>query len=67
MDGLQTTHSIRAMTNPISQVKVIGLTASSNAQDHLQCLQAGMDEVVFKPLEEQALHDCVLRCWRARA
>lgn len=67
MDGLQTTHSIRAMTNPISQVKVIGLTASSNAQDHLQCLQAGMDEVVFKPLEKQALQDCVLRCWRARA
>ena len=64
MDGLQTTQSIRALQNDVRHVKVIGLTASSNANDHAQCLEAGMNAITLKPLEEQALRDCVLRCWR---
>jgi len=64
MYGLKTTQSIRALQNDIRHVKVIGLTASSNANDHAQCLEAGMNAITFKPLEEQALRDCVLRCWR---
>ncbi len=64
MDGLETTTNIRSMPGHIRQVKVIGLTASSNANDHIQCLDAGMNGIVMKPLEEQVLQDCVLRCWR---
>ncbi len=64
MDGLQATQYIRRMPSPTHSVKVIGLTASSNTNDHAQCLEAGMNDIVFKPLEQDALHACVLRCWR---
>ena len=64
MDGLQATQHIRLMPSPAHSVKVIGLTASSNTNDHAQCLEAGMNDIVFKPLEQDALHACVLRCWR---
>jgi CheY-like chemotaxis protein len=64
MDGLQATQHIRHMPSPAHSVKVIGLTASSNTNDHAQCLEAGMNDIVFKPLEQDALHACVLRCWR---
>ena len=64
MDGLQATQHIRRMPSPTHSVKVIGLTASSNTNDHAQCLEAGMNDIVFKPLEQDALHACVLRCWR---
>ena len=66
MDGLQTTQAIRQLAQPIHTVKIIGLTASSNAHDHAQCMEAGMNDIVFKPLEEESLKDCVLRCWRGQ-
>jgi CheY-like chemotaxis protein len=66
MDGLEATHHIRSLNTPVNTVKIIGLTASSNANDHKQCLEAGMNVIVFKPLEQEALQTCVLRCWRAQ-
>ena len=66
MDGLETTHHIRSLNTPASSVKIVGLTASSNSNDHKQCLEAGMNDIVFKPLEQEALQTCVLRCWRAQ-
>ena len=66
MDGLEATHHIRSLNAPVNSVKIIGLTASSNSNDHKQCLEAGMNDIVFKPLEQEALQTCVLRCWRAQ-
>jgi signal transduction histidine kinase/ActR/RegA family two-component response regulator len=64
MDGLQATTSLRALPSHVRHVKVIGLTASSNANDHKQCLEVGMNDITMKPLEEQSLKECILRCWR---
>ena len=36
----------------------------SDKDDSAQCLEAGLNDIVFKPLEQDALHACVLRCWR---
>jgi CheY-like chemotaxis protein len=66
MDGIEATHLIRSLNTPVHSVKIIGLTASSNSNDHKQCLEAGMNDIVFKPLEQDALQTCVLRCWRAQ-
>jgi CheY-like chemotaxis protein len=66
MDGIEATHLIRSLNTPVHSVKIIGLTASSNSNDHKQCLEADMNDIVFKPLEQDALQTCVLRCWRAQ-
>ena len=55
MDGLQTTRAIRQSAAPLSGLAVIGLTASSHPQDHAACLQAGMNDVLLKPLGRDQL------------
>jgi signal transduction histidine kinase/ActR/RegA family two-component response regulator len=55
MDGMEVTRAIRMLPAPKNALPVLGLTASSNASDHAQCMAAGMNGMVFKPLESQAL------------
>jgi signal transduction histidine kinase/ActR/RegA family two-component response regulator len=57
MDGIETTRRIRdgqagpeARTTPI-----VGLTANAYEEDRQACLAAGMNEVLTKPLDRQAL------------
>lgn len=57
MDGIETTRRIRegqagteARTTP-----VVGLTANAYEEDRQACLAAGMNEVLTKPLDRQAL------------
>ncbi len=59
MDGLQTTHTIRADQAPMRETVIIGLTASSHPQDHADCVAAGMNDVLLKPLNRTALQSCV--------
>jgi PAS domain S-box-containing protein len=49
MDGLQATRTMRMDAN-FSTLPVVGLTANANSEDHAQCLQAGMNAVVTKPI-----------------
>ena len=56
MNGLDATRAIRASSDPhVSQVVVVGLTASSHPLDHAECLAAGMNDVVLKPLNRDKL------------
>jgi CheY-like chemotaxis protein len=55
MDGLETTRAIRQSVAPLSDLTVIGLTASSHPQDHAASLQAGMNDVLLKPLGRDQL------------
>ena len=60
MDGLQTTRTIRALDQPrLRELTIIGLTASTHHQDHSACLQAGMNDVLVKPLNKADLQTCV--------
>ena len=53
MDGLEATRQIRARHG--AAPLIIGVTASASRQDHQQCLAAGMDAFLTKPLKLDTL------------
>lgn len=56
MDGIETTRKIRAHEQRSwAHTPIVGLTASSNPYDRVNCLQAGMNEVLAKPLDERSV------------
>ena len=56
MNGPQTCQVIRQqLLDPIRHIPVIGLTASTHTQDRQQCLEAGMNEVLPKPMDKASL------------
>lgn len=56
MDGLEATAKIRSSGMPeVHQPYIIALTANAMPTDKLQCLQAGMNEYLSKPLNRQDL------------
>ena len=67
MNGLDATRAIRSSGDlQMSQVVVIGLTASSHPHDHDECLAAGMNDVVVKPLSRDMLKASVERLVQAQ-
>lgn len=59
-DGPETIRRLRRDPRPeVAQLPVIGLTASTNAEDRAVCLQSGMNEVLVKPIQESALRQAV--------
>lgn len=54
MDGLTATKLIRAqeklMTAPYNPVSIFAITAGALEEEILDCLQAGMDAVLIKPI-----------------
>jgi len=62
LDGIPACQQIRA--NPhVHQPIIIALTASDDPEDHAACLAAGMNGVLEKPLDEQAL-ETLLQTYR---
>ncbi len=60
MDGMETTRRLRTHPNPsVANLPVLGLTANNNSQDHLQCMQAGMNAVMTKPIDTGVIVDQV--------
>jgi signal transduction histidine kinase/ActR/RegA family two-component response regulator len=56
VDGLQATQTLRqTYPAPWCDLPVLGLTASTNPADRARCLDAGMNEVMSKPLDERQL------------
>lgn len=56
MDGPGTCRMIRSnLDQPISQLPIIGLTASTHPKDRQRCFEAGMDNVIIKPMDPQHL------------
>lgn len=66
MDGMEVTRAIRLLPSPQNKIPVLGLTASSNAADHAQCMAAGMNGLVFKPLESHELEKGVNLCMTSK-
>jgi two-component system sensor histidine kinase/response regulator len=58
MDGLDATRELRARG---SRIPVVALTASVSERDRQRCLEAGMDDVLAKPIEPEQLWHCLLR------
>jgi len=56
MDGLTATAEIRGKNAGYEEVPIIGLTANADADSRRACLQAGMNDVITKPMRNAALH-----------
>ena len=63
MDGLETTRRLRAGQAGAEArgLPVIGMTAHAFAEDRAACLQAGMDEVLVKPVSRAQLLRAIQR------
>ncbi len=61
MDGLSATRRIREVEaqRSLGRTPVLALTAHASESQRLQCLEAGMDGVVTKPVAFQALLDSI--------
>jgi len=55
VDGLETARRIRRMEAPWDSIPILGITASVVANEMQQCLDAGMDRVLAKPVNERDL------------
>lgn len=61
MDGLKATQEIRRweIGNSALRVPIIGLTAGSGQSSTHECLESGMDEVLFKPVDLDVLQNAI--------
>lgn len=62
MDGMQLTAQIRHQFPAITaRMPILALTANTNPVDRQRCLDAGMDDVLDKPMDLDVLVRCVSR------
>ncbi|GAB4551021.1 MAG: hypothetical protein Tsb0017_00420 [Geothermobacteraceae bacterium] len=55
MDGITATTMIRRNDFTREKVPIIGLTANIQGEDHQRCLEAGMNDVLHKPITRDSL------------
>lgn len=58
-DGLSATRELRELKGRFEKLPIIALTANVEADVQRQCLDAGMDDYVSKPVRVQALVDVI--------
>jgi len=59
MDGLQATRKIRALADGRGALPIVALTANALASAAERCREAGMDDVVTKPIDRDALFGAI--------
>lgn len=55
MDGVQATHTIRALDHPARNIPIVALTANADPEDARRYLSSGMAAVVEKPIKPERL------------
>lgn len=61
MDGREATRHIRALPNGKGQVPIVAMTAKALSGDREDCLTAGMDDYLSKPVHRDVLAGCIAR------
>ncbi|AFY66132.1 response regulator [Geitlerinema sp. PCC 7407] len=64
MDGLETTRRIRQGEGSDNQPWIVAMTANAMRGDREQCLAAGMDDYISKPVHIQELETALRNCDR---
>ena len=59
MDGLEATRRIRSLGGQYARLPIIGLTAYGAAAERQACIDAGMDQVLAKPIKSDALKTAI--------
>ena len=67
LDGIDATKQIIAEHPPNRRPRIIALTANAFDEDREQCLAAGMDDYVSKPLKTETLEAALVRAKRIGA
>ncbi|NQW08445.1 MAG: response regulator [Alphaproteobacteria bacterium] len=61
MNGLDATRTIRALPTLASTVPILALTAYASREDLRQCLDAGMNDFLTKPIDRPKLFEAIHR------
>jgi PAS domain S-box-containing protein len=61
VDGAEAARRIRHLDGARSSIPIVALTASASAETRLQCLEAGMNDFLSKPMELDALRHALDR------
>jgi PAS domain S-box-containing protein len=61
MDGFQATHAIRRHERGSRRTPIIAMTANAMQEDRKQCLDAGMDDFLSKPVASKSLAETLNR------
>jgi signal transduction histidine kinase/CheY-like chemotaxis protein/DNA-binding LacI/PurR family transcriptional regulator/HPt (histidine-containing phosphotransfer) domain-containing protein len=61
MDGIEATRRIRAEEGNARHLPIIAMTADALKGDRERCLDAGMDDYLSKPIEQQAMFNALDR------
>jgi len=61
MDGLDFTRAFRAQEKPGGHLPIVAITANAAEEARAECLRAGMDDFVTKPIDPQVLQELLLR------
>ncbi len=67
MDGLEATRRIHALLPSARWPRITAMTASALESDRQECLEAGMDDYLSKPVTVEALEAALLRAWAAKS
>jgi len=62
LDGLEATRQIRATCAPEKQPRIVAMTANAMQGDREECLAAGMDDYVSKPIRVKELRNALEKC-----
>ncbi|WP_374763591.1 ATP-binding protein [Yunchengibacter salinarum] len=61
MDGVEATRCIRSVAGAVGQVPIVALTANALNGQRMEYLEAGMNDVVTKPIDRGALYVAMAR------